>query len=453
MSFLKNFLITIVHKLIFSRTSRGFASRYRGMPAADRFSRPDPPNGRVGTHPAASSGRMRVPWERMGGPTPPERIGFCVGTAPLAFNQPAGPLPEKLLGDRRRSNRGPGEARNHARQVVASVEPVFEFAEVALRVLPLHGMVGAPKRRLDVADDGVKPDEFLDEHGGPPAAGDDGDMQAAGRRDSSEARQAVAVDPASRRDVPAAPALDRLQPEAGHRPELDLVRQPLPGRLQPRDEGSLARRSAPSLAFPELAQLDVVHLDQSRERLLVLALHHRLHDLVLHAPGRVVGNADLAHEVHRRDALLALRDQENGLEPGRERQLGVLEQRSGRDRGLPTALGALPKVPAIEPAVPRAAAGGAIESRGPAQLRQRFGAFLLGAVELQKGRKAHSFLELHLVSLSHGFSRRVYSMFFFILEMFRSRKGCCQKIHLRTMVIRKNLKILKNYTILSSFSK
>ncbi|MCY4460686.1 MAG: hypothetical protein OXC26_09885 [Albidovulum sp.] len=69
--------------------------------------------------------------------------------------------------------------------------------------------------------------------------------------------------------------------------------------------------------------------------------------------GRVAGHADLAHEVHRRDALLALRNQENGLEPGRERKLRVLEQRSGGDGCLSPALGALPQVPVIEPAVLR----------------------------------------------------------------------------------------------------
>jgi len=37
------------------------------------------------------------------------------------------------------------------------------------------------------------------------------------------------------------------------------------------------------------------------------------HD-VLHAPGRVAGHADLAQEIHRRNARLALRYQENGLE-------------------------------------------------------------------------------------------------------------------------------------------
>jgi len=79
---------------------------------------------------------------------------------------------------------------------------------------------------------------------------------------------------------------------------------------------------------------------------------------------RVAGHADLAHEVHRRDARLALRNQENALEPGRERKLRVIEQRSGGDGCLSPAPGELPHVPVLEPAVLRAAAGGAFESRG-----------------------------------------------------------------------------------------
>ncbi|MDE0307278.1 MAG: hypothetical protein OXI87_20725 [Albidovulum sp.] len=126
---------------------------------------------------------------------------------------------------------------------MASVKPVFEFAEVALRAFSVHGMVSAPKRRLDVAGNVVGPNEFLDAYGCPPAAGNDGDMRAPGRRDPTEARQAVAVVPASRRDVPAAPALDRLLPEAGHRPELDPVLH-APGRFVGNADLALGRSIA-----------------------------------------------------------------------------------------------------------------------------------------------------------------------------------------------------------------
>jgi len=64
-------------------------------------------------------------------------------------------------------------------------------------------MVGAPQRRLDVADDGVQPDEFLDANGSLPAAGDDRGVHATGGGNRAEAVQAVAVDLASRGDAPA----------------------------------------------------------------------------------------------------------------------------------------------------------------------------------------------------------------------------------------------------------
>jgi len=78
----------------------------------------------------------------------------------------------------------------------------------------------------------------------------------------------------------------------------------------------------------------------------------------------VAGHADLAHEVHRRDALLASRNQENSLEPGRERKLRVLELRSGGDGRLSPAPGELPQVPVLEPAVHRAAAGRHLNPEG-----------------------------------------------------------------------------------------
>jgi len=113
---------------------------------------------------------------------------------------------------------------------------------------------------------------------------------------------------------------------------------------------------------------------------------------------------------------------------GRKRKLRVLERRSGGDGCLSPALGALPQVPVIEPAVLRAAAGGAIESRGPAQPCLRFGAFLLRAEVLQEHCDAHSILELDQVSLRHGFSRSACSALLLILLMFLTSMCCSRKI-------------------------
>ena len=240
--------------------------------------------------------------------------------------------------------------------------------------------VCAAKCCLDVADDGAKPDKLLYSRRSLAAAGDIGIMNARGLRDRAEAGQAVAVDRRSRRDVPPVPALDRRPPEAGRRLELDLVRKPLPGCFQSCDERRLSVRAPASLSFAHAAEIDIVHLYQPLQRLFVLALHHRLCDIVFHALGNIVGSADLAHGIHRRDELLAPGDQKNGLKPGRERQLGVLEELYGGDRGLANALRALPQVPPLEPAVSGASAGRAFESPEPALVRQGFGAFFLGAV-------------------------------------------------------------------------
>ena len=68
--------------------------------------------------------------------------------SPLAFQPPTGPLPEQLFRKRRRANDRPGEARNHARHVVAAAEEVRDVPGVAGtgNILALRGRIQLVRR-------------------------------------------------------------------------------------------------------------------------------------------------------------------------------------------------------------------------------------------------------------------------------------------------------------------
>ena len=82
------------------------------------------------------------------------------------------------------------------------------------------------------------------------------------------------------------------------------------------------------------AEVGVIDLHPPGELPGVLALAHDLHDLVLHQPGRGIGNAEVALELQRGDVVLGLRDQVHRHEPGGQRQLAGLEDRAGDQAAL-----------------------------------------------------------------------------------------------------------------------
>jgi hypothetical protein len=66
------------------------------------------------------------------------------------------------------------------------------------------------------------------------------------------------------------------------------------------------------------APVDVIDLDDARQLPVGITLEHGLQELLLEAPGRVVGNAELAHELHGGDSVLLLGEQIEGQKPGGE---------------------------------------------------------------------------------------------------------------------------------------
>jgi hypothetical protein len=80
--------------------------------------------------------------------------------------------------------------------------------------------------------------------------------------------------------------------------------------LLSRDERHLVLRAAPSLAARALpTQVGVVDLHPPLEQAIVFANAHDLHELVLHEPGGLVENAQVAHRLECGDVVLGLGQQ------------------------------------------------------------------------------------------------------------------------------------------------
>lgn len=107
-------------------------------------------------------------------------------------------------------------------------------------------------------------------------------------------------------------------------------------------EVSFALRNAARPTFPNPAKPGVVNFDPARVRPLVL------------------------------------RGQQTSREPGHRLQLGALEQRIGRGRGLLAVCAVLPQVPVLEAEWFRVPAGGTFESLRPLQHRRQYGTLPLG---------------------------------------------------------------------------
>ena len=119
---------------------------------------------------------------------------------------------------------------------------------------------------------------------------------------------------------------------------------------------------------------------------------------MLHPPGCVVGNAQLSKQLHRRDALLGLRQQVNRLKPDRQWQFAGFEDGAGDDRHLAMAPIALAQFAGVEVTAFVMAAVGTDEAIRPAQSEQGFEAFVFVAITFQESTEAEAFLELDRIS-------------------------------------------------------
>ena len=186
--------------------------------------------------------------------------------------------------------------------------------------------------------------------------------------------------------------------------ELHAQRVSLLVGLDGGDKGRLAGRATTALAPTSLApEIGVIELDPPAERVLAVALHHHLHQLVSYAPRRVVGDAQMAVQFHRRDAFLVLGHEVDGLKPHRQGQLGGVEDGAGGDRGLAVAAIALLELAAVELTASVVATVRAHEAIGPSPTIQGVEALVVGSIEREEFVEADSFLKLHWVACHVNF--------------------------------------------------
>ena len=174
-------------------------------------------------------------------------------------------------------------------------------------------------------------------------------MNAARRGDAMKAGQPIGDDPSTCAEVELRPGGDFGETEALHDGELHAQRVSCSLVWTAATKGVLPGAPRPALAPTSLAtEIGVVELDPPAERVLAVALHHHLHQLVSDAPRGVVGDAQMAVQLHRRDPFLVLGHEVDGLEPHREGQLGGVKDGACGNRGLAVAAIALLELAAAQ---------------------------------------------------------------------------------------------------------
>ena len=265
-------------------------------------------------------------------------------------------------------------------------------------------MVGAAQGVLDVAENRIHPSKLGALDRGSPATHHHRLMNAARRGDAMKAGQPIGDDPSACAEVLVRPGGDFGETKALDDGELHAQRVSLLVGLDGGDKGRLAGRATTALAAASLAtEIGVVELDPPAERVLAVALHHHLHQLVAHAPRRVVGDPQMAVQLHRRDPFLVLGHEVDGLKPHRQGQLGGVEDGSCGDRGLAVAAIALLELAAVELTASVVATVRAQKPIGPSPLKERIEALVFGAVEREEFVEADSFLKLHWVACHVNF--------------------------------------------------
>ena len=159
-----------------------------------------------------------------------------------------GPVPPRRFRFSGRAGRRPCEARHLVQEVVAAVEPVLELAQLS-RCAYIPSMNWQVLRNADLtltmpvfgqANSLTRTEAF------PSRVAMGACRQSAVATAPRHGRPSLqALLPGAM--CPAAPALDRLQTEAGRHLELDLARQPVPRRLKCRNKRRLPILTALSL--------------------------------------------------------------------------------------------------------------------------------------------------------------------------------------------------------------
>ena len=286
------------------------------------------------------------------------------------------------------------------RKVETAVEAPLELREVAGEMLLAHPAADTYQASLQVAQDGVHPGEGR-VLGGTPASGHD--LPVVLLHDCPETPEpghAVRQDVGSLCEAALRPSLHGPAfevPNLGqlHVDHLVPLGAPVRSSLDGRQKGGLpGGPSAPAAVVTLSAHVGVVQLHPFGEDAAIFPFEHDVEDLLLHPPGGLVGDPDLALQFHGRKGVLAAGKQVHGQEPGGQRQVGSMEDGSRGDAGLRVAGIALVEAPPGQSTVIQTAAFGAYEALRPAEVEQSLNALLLGAELVQELREGEATLEL-----------------------------------------------------------
>ena len=290
-----------------------------------------------------------------------------------------------------------GQSFDHSIELESPIESIGKFAQVPPQMLPMNRMVGPMNRIFDVAEHGVDPGEGLDLHAGRAATGDNAPVRT-GLDDRPEALQSVGSHFSIRRQVLTRPPVNRVAAKALQRRHPHGQRPTIRAARHGGDKRRLTGRTATALATHSLAAPEgIIDLDRAGQGLGIVALAHRLHQLVLDQPGGLVGHPEVTRQRQRRESGLALREQENRQKPSGQRQFGLLEQRSRRQRGLVMAAMALKHLSRLQFAEGGIATLRAAEALRPTQLEQRLAAGVFRSVFFEKLRQTEPFLKLNRI--------------------------------------------------------
>ena len=270
-------------------------------------------------------------------------------------------------------------------------------------------MVGAGQGVLDVAEYRIGPSRFRAPGRGHSAAHHHRPIDAAGGGDARNAGQPI-------RGVASAGAEMLPRPSGGFAEPSTTVsfhaqRASLHFGLDGGDNGSLAECATTELAPISLAtEIGVIEFGPSTEPVHAVALHHHLDQVVTYLPRRVVGDAQMAVQFHRRDTYLVPGDEGDGWEPYRERQLCGIEDGPRSDRGHAVAVIARLELAGVELPASVMAAVRAKKSIQPPPWKEGVEAPVFGSIERDEFADTGSFLEMHRV--------RCHSTFLFVIKLY-----------------------------------
>jgi len=223
-----------------------------------------------------------------------------------------------------------------------AVEPEDEFIEVGLEMLAAQPVVDAQGPNLKVGENPVNPGQ--DDMGGH-FADDMGIVGEAGGAGISG--PTIGLGGGTRGEIGGEEGM-----EAGGRVIGDLTQADAAGAeaaaldLDGADDQHFGLMAAPAAAgdrivFPAARDFGFIHFDEAGERAAAWG-EHALAQFGADQPRRLVrAESELTLQLQRRDAVGVGGHQISGPEPGGERQLGLMHDGSGGDRGLAPAAGAL----------------------------------------------------------------------------------------------------------------